>query len=85
MALTVQVLNFAATIAAAYQVRGIMVAQDCKCLIELILLDVAVRGQIATGRTSRDQVFPRQEGQGTGVVVVRKVYLCKPKGIGVAV
>lgn len=53
-----------------------MVPEDGERLLELVLLDVAVCGKVATSRASGDEVFAGEEGQGAGVVVVREMNLC---------
>lgn len=75
MALTAEVLQLATTVAGAKEMRRVMVAQDREGLFELVLLNVAMRGEISTSGTSRNEVFAGEEGQRAGVVVVGEMYL----------
>lgn len=86
MAVSVQMLQLSAGVAgAADQMGGVLLAQDGQGGVELVLLDVAVGGQVLARGASRDQVFARQQSQGARVVVVVEVDLGQPERIGVAV
>lgn len=54
---------------------GVMITQRRERLIELVLFDVAMRGEISTGSASGDEVFAREESQRACVIVVRKMDL----------
>lgn len=57
MTLTVKMLDLAAAVIIADQVGRVVLAKDRQSLVELVLLDIAMRCEIATGGASRDEVF----------------------------
>jgi hypothetical protein len=57
MALAIEMLDLAPTVAVSNEVGGIVLAQYRQGLIELALFDVAMSCEVATGGASRDEIF----------------------------
>ena len=68
-----------------YEVSWIVLSQDGQCWVIFALFDVAVRGEVATGQTSSDEVFAGEQAEGTCEVVVSKMNLGQPECVCIVV
>lgn len=78
-------LQFSPAVAGADEVGRVVLSEHGKGLVELVLLDVAMGGEVSAGGASSDQVFPVQQREGSGIVVIGEVHLGEPEGVRVAV
>lgn len=85
MALAIEVLDLATAVVISNQIGGILIPKNRQSLIELVLLDITVGGEVATGAASGDEVLAGKKCERTREIVVREVNLGKPERIRVTV
>ena len=64
------VLDLAPGVVIADEVCGVVFTENGESLFELVLFYVAVCSKVAAGSASRNEILPREKGEGAREVVV---------------